>query len=208
MTNANKNTQLLKHSEVSLPSQWIKRFSPVVQIGGSVLDLACGSGRHSRYFLKQGNNVVAIDRSVEAIADLNNNPACEVICADIEKNKEIFIKNGKLAGRIFDAVVVTNYLHRPLFDFYIKALAPSGVFIYETFTHGNEKFCRPRNLKHLLESGELLKHVEGKLNIVAYEHGIEKRKLHSVVVQRICAIKPKNTIDQEKGEVEPQFLNP
>ena len=208
MTNAKENTQRLKQKEISSPSPWIMRFSPLIRNGGSVLDLACGSGRHSRYFLKQGNKVVALDRSIEAVADLNENPACEVICADLEKNKIVFEKYGELADRSFDAIIVTNYLHRPLFDYYINALAPRGVLIYETFARGNEKFCHPRNPKYLLKSGELLNLARGGLDVVAYEHGIDNKGLHSVVVQRICAIKPKNFIDHEKVEIEPQDLDP
>ena len=199
---------MLKNTEISLPSPWIMRFSPLVKSGGIVLDLACGSGRHSRYFLNQGNKVVALDYSIEAVADLNKNPACEVICADLEKNKIVFERNGKLSGRCFDAIIVTNYLHRPLFDYYIDALAPRGVFIYETFARGNEKFRRPRNPKHLLKSGELLELARGRLVVVAYEHGIDDKRPQSAVVQRICAIKPKNFIDQEKVEIEPQNLCP
>jgi len=32
----------------SAPSPWIVRFAPLAAPGGSVLDLACGNGRHAR----------------------------------------------------------------------------------------------------------------------------------------------------------------
>jgi SAM-dependent methyltransferase len=46
------------------------------------------------------------------------------------------------AGR-FDAVVVTNYLHRPLWPHLLDALAPGGVLVYETFAAGNETVGKP-----------------------------------------------------------------
>ena len=208
MTNASDNNQILNHPGGSSPSPWIIRFAPLVKAGGNVLDIACGSGRHSRYFLEQGYKVVAIDRSVDALANLSENPACEVICADLEKNKIIFEEHGELAGRSFDSIIVANYLYRPLLKYYINALAPRGVLIYETFARGNEKFSRPRNPRHLLRSGELLNMAQGRLEVIAYEHGIDKKGLQSVVIQHICAVKPANTIKREKNEVEPRNLYP
>jgi SAM-dependent methyltransferase len=207
MTNDSENFHLPRHMRVSKPSPWIVRFAPLVKAGGCVLDLACGGGRHSRYFLEQGNKVVAFDRSTDAVADLCDNPACEVICADLETDEAVFEKLGKLAERSFDAIIVVNYLHRPLFNYFINALAPGGIFIYETFARGNEKFTRPQNPDHLLKSAELLNLAQGGLDVIAYEHGIDKKGLLSVVIQRICAIKPAGPSKREDGEAEPQNLN-
>ena len=207
MTNDSENSHLPHHLKVQKPSPWIVRFAPLVKAGGCVLDLACGGGRHSRFFLKQGNKVVASDRSIEAVADLIDNPACEIICADLETDEAIFEKLGKLAGRSFDAIIVVNYLHRPLFDYFINALAPGGVLIYETFARGNEQFARPRNPDHLLKSAELLDLAQGGLDVIAYEHGIDEKGLLSVVIQRICAVKPKGPSKRKDGEAEPQNLN-
>jgi SAM-dependent methyltransferase len=207
MTNDSENFHLPRHIKVSKPSPWIVRFAPLIKAGGCVLDLACGGGRHSRYFLEQGNKVVAFDRSTDAVADLSDNPACEVICADLETDEAVFEKLGELAERSFDAIIVVNYLHRPLFNYFINALAPGGIFIYETFARGNEKFTQPRNPDHLLKSAELLNLAQGGLDVIAYEHGIDKKGLLSVVIQRICAIKPAGPSKREDGEAEPQNLN-
>jgi SAM-dependent methyltransferase len=207
MTNDSENFHLPRHIKVSKPSPWIVRFAPLIKAGGCVLDLACGGGRHSRYFLEQGNKVVAFDRSTDAVADLCDNPACEVICADLETDEAVFEKLGELAERSFDAIIVVNYLHRPLLNYFINALAPGGIFIYETFARGNEKFTRPRNPDHLLKSAELLNLAQGGLDVIAYEHGIDKKGLLSVVIQRICAIKPAGPSKREDGEAEPQNLN-
>ena len=207
MTNDSKNSRLPHHLRVSKPSPWVMRFASLVKADGCVLDLACGGGRHSRHFLEHGNKVVAIDRSIDALADLSDNPACEVICADLETDEAVFEKPGELAERSFDAIIVVNYLHRPLFNYFINALVPGGVFIYETFARGNEQYTRPRNPDHLLKSAELLNLAQGGLDVIAYEHGIDEKRHLSVVIQRICAVKPEGPSKREDGEAKPQNLN-
>ena len=208
MANDSENSPLPRHLKVSEPSPWIVRFTPLVKAGGCVLDLACGGGRHSRYLLEQGCKVVALDRSIDAVADLSDNPACENICADLETDNAVFEKPGELSGRHFDGIIVVNYLHRPLFNYFINALAPGGVLIYETFARGNEQFTRPRNPDHLLKSAELLNLAQGGLDVIAYEHGIVEKGPLLGVIQRICAIKPEGPSKREDGEAEPRHINP
>ena len=83
------------------------------------------------------------------------------------------LENGPwpLAGERFDAVVVTNYLWRPLMPSLLASLADGGVLIYETFALGNEAFGRPSNPDFLLRPGELLRCCRG-LHVVAYEDGV------------------------------------
>jgi hypothetical protein len=92
-----------------------------------------------------------------------------------------------LAGRLFGAVVVTNYLYRPLFPKILAALEPGGVLIYETFALGNERFGKPRNPDHLLAAGELLEAVRGSLKVIAYED-LERPPPKQARIQRICAV--------------------
>ena len=158
------------------PSPWIARFAPLVPAGGSVLDLACGGGRHARLFLDRSHPVTALDRDV---AQARLAEGAELIAADLEDGSP-----WPLEGRSFDAVVVTNYLWRPLFPSILAALKPGGVLLYETFAAGNEAFGRPANPDHLLKRGELLDLARG-LAVVAYEDGIEAG---AKVVQRIAAI--------------------
>ena len=157
------------------PSPWIRRFAPLVRDGGAVLDLACGAGRHARLFLGRGHPVTALDRDLSGVADL---AAAERIQADIEDGSP-----WPLAGRRFAAVVVTNYLYRPLFPKLIEAVEPGGLLLYETFALGQERFGRPKNPDFLLRPGELLAACAG-LTIVAYEHGLDPGP---TARQRICA---------------------
>jgi SAM-dependent methyltransferase len=158
------------------PSPWIARFAPLVRPGGPVLDVACGGGRHCRLFLDHGHPVVGIDRDV---AQTGFGQGAELIEADLEADP------WPLPGRRFAAVVISNYLWRPLFPALLAALDDEGVLIYETMSRGNEAFGRPRNPDHLLHPGELLE-LAAELTVVAYEYGIRNGR---AVVQRLCAAK-------------------
>jgi SAM-dependent methyltransferase len=160
-------------------SDWIVRWSHLVPAGGTVLDLACGRGRHARWFAARGHRVTGIDRDAEALAGLPG--AVETLVADIE--------NGPwpLAGRQFDAVIVTNYLWRPLFGAIAAAVAPGGVLLHETFAQGNETVGKPSRPDFLLAPGELLR-AYADLRTVAFEDGF--RDAPPRFVQRIAAVRP------------------
>ena len=165
-------------------SGWVVRFASLIPVDGTVLDVACGSGRHTRHFRHRGNRVVAIDRDLRDVADLVLDPGVELIEADLEMSEVL-----PLGGRRFDGVVVTNYLHRPLFPALIAAIAPGGTLIYETFSVGNEAFGRPRNPAHLLEAGELRTVVGAELHVVAFEEVVVSSP-RPAAIQRIAAQRP------------------
>ncbi len=165
------------------PSPWIERFAVGVKPGGNALDLACGSGRHSLYLLARGHGVTACDIDISNLADLEGSPGLELFETDLENAAWPF------AERQFAAIIVTNYLHRPLFPYILAALAPEGLLIYETFAAGNERFGRPRNPDHLLRRGELLSGVLAGLAIIAYED-LEISEPQPATLQRVCARKP------------------
>jgi SAM-dependent methyltransferase len=157
-------------------SAWVRRFAPLAAPGQPVLDVACGGGRHCRLFLAAGHPVTGLDRDIA----LTDAAGAELIAADLEDGSP-----WPLPGRRFAAIVVTNYLWRPLFPVLLDSLAADGVLIYETFARGNEAFGRPRNPDHLLERGELLHRACG-LTVVAFEDGIVESR---AVVQRLCAVR-------------------
>lgn len=160
------------------PSVWVRRWSHLVPAGGAVLDLACGHGRHMRWFADRGHAVTGVDRDPAALAAAAG--AGAVIESDIE--------NGPwpLAGRRFDAVVVTNYLWRPLLPAIVDSVAEDGVLLYETFAIGNETVGRPARPDFLLQPGELLRACGG-LHVVAYEDGFCDHPER--FVQRIAALR-------------------
>jgi SAM-dependent methyltransferase len=170
------------------PSAWVQRWSHLVAPGGVVLDVACGHGRHARWFYKRNHPLALVDRAqaaIDSIAEAIPADACEAVVADIENGPWPF------AGRQFAAVVVTNYLWRPLFPVLLASLAPGGVLIYETFTQGNETVGKPSRPDFLLRPGELLEICQS-LRVVAFEDGFQQAPDGSAprFVQRIAAVRP------------------
>jgi len=168
------------------PSDWVCRWTPLIPDhrpgGPRALDLACGHGRHTRWLVRQGCHVTALDRDADALKGLDDlAPMVRTLCADVE--------NGPwpLEGQTFDAVVVTHYLWRPLWPAILSSLAPGGLLIYETFAHGNATVGKPSRPDFLLQNGELLRLCEG-LHIIAYEDGFLTQP--DRFVQRICAVRP------------------
>jgi SAM-dependent methyltransferase len=153
----------------------------MVPVGAPVLDLACGGGRHARLFAEAGHPVTAVDIDLSGLGDLARHPRVEPVQADLEGGEPF-----PLPGRTFGGVVVTNYLHRPLLDDLVAAVAPGGVLIYETFAEGNEG--RVTNPDFLLRHGELLELVRGRLRVVAYEDVVVGEP-KPAAVQRICAVR-------------------
>ena len=144
------------------PSPWVVRWSALIPAGASVLDVAAGSGRHATWLAERGCRVTAVDRDRDALQSLSDR--AETVVADLESGPWPF------ADRHFDAIVVTNYLWRPLFPAILAALADGGVLVYETFALGQETIGRPSRADFLLARGELLDALRG-LRIVAFEDG-------------------------------------
>jgi SAM-dependent methyltransferase len=174
------------------PSSWVLRWAHLIPPGGTVLDVACGHGRHMRWLAQRGHPVTGIDRSPEAIAAVS--PLGQAIQADIE--------NGPwpLGEATFNAVVVTNYLWRPLFARLIACVAPGGVLIYETFAEGNESVGKPSRPDFLLRPGELLHVTAARLQTIAFEQGFCDHPPR--FLQRIVAVRKPGTSPAQP----PRFL--
>lgn len=170
-----------KQSGSLAPSAWVLRFRHLIPAGGRVLDLACGKGRHTRLLADSGHPVTAADIDVSGLADRRGDPRIRLLEIDLETGEQPFI------GEQFAAVIVSNYLHRPHFAWLADTLLPGGVLLMDTFASGNEAYGHPRNPDFLLTPGELLSVFSKRLQIVAYEHGLE-RLPKPAVRQRICAM--------------------
>ena len=160
------------------PSPWVQRWLASIRPGGAVLDIAAGAGRHARLLARMGFEVDAVDRDSSLLADPP--PAVRVLQADIEEGPWPY------EGRLFDGIVVTNYLHRPLLPLLVRSLEPGGVLVYETLANGNEKFGKPSNPAFLLAPGELLEAVRGKLRVLAFEDLVVSDP-RPAAVQRLAA---------------------
>ncbi|HVS54918.1 MAG TPA: class I SAM-dependent methyltransferase [Casimicrobiaceae bacterium] len=163
------------------PSRWVVRFSSLVADGARVLDVACGQGRHSRWFAARGCRVVAVDRDTAVLDQLASVAGVTAVSVDLEAHPWPF------ETERFDAIIVTHYLHRALFPSLLRALADDGVLVYETFARGNEAYGKPSNPDFLLTEGELLTIIGRSLIVVAFEQGrIESEP--PAVVQRLAAL--------------------
>lgn len=165
------------------PSDWVMRWTHALPPGSTVLDLACGSGRHLRWLAGRGLRVTGVDRDGQALQGLEEllqglESPIELLVADLEAGP------WPLADRQFDAVVVTHYLWRPLLPAIVASVAPGGLLIYETFGAGNGRFGRPSRPDFLLQPGELLEAARG-LRVLGYEDGFLDQPPR--LVQRICA---------------------
>lgn len=159
-------------------SAWIQQWAHLIVPHGTVLDVACGAGRHMQFLAERGHAVTGVDRSAEAIEAAR--PWGHALLADIE--------NGPwpLPDLRFDAVVVTHYLWRALLPTLLDSLAPGGVLLYETFAAGNETVGKPARAEFLLQPGELLQACSG-LRVVAYEDGYLADPAR--YIQRIAAVR-------------------
>ena len=167
-------------------SDWVRRFAPLVG-EGEVLDLACGKGRHARHFAARGHRVLALDRDAGSLAEL---AAGADSIATMQCDLEDGVSEWPFAPGRFAGIVVTNYLHRPLFGRLARSLAPDGVLIYETFSIGNEAFGKPSNPDFLLQEGELLAlAAHNHLRVIAFEDGVSAFP-KPAMVQRLVAAGP------------------
>jgi len=151
------------------------RWAPLVT-HGTVLDLACGSGRHAKFFLSKNFKVVAVDRKPRDI------PGARFVQADLEDGSP-----WPLPDEQFEGVVVINYLYRKIFPEILEALKPEGVLVYETFMLGNERFGKPSNPEFLLRPRELLE-VFKDLTVKGFEEG-EVTEPKPAMIQRLCAVR-------------------
>ena len=181
-------------------SGWVQRWSHLVPAHGTVLDIACGQGRHMAWFAGRGHAVTGVDRSPDAIDAVRH--LGEAVLADIENGpwplmQGTHAKSG-MTPRTFDAVVVTNYLWRPLLPTIAQSVAPGSVLIYETFAEGNETVGKPSRPDFLLQPGELLR-AFSQFRVIAFEEGFVEQPAR--FVQRLAAVNEQTAFDPTSAPV-------
>jgi SAM-dependent methyltransferase len=176
------------HGMQDQPSGWVSRFAGLIP-PGLTLDLACGSGRHARLLSALGHRVLAVDQNEASLAAAQGE-GITPLCFDLEAQSAATHPDWPFVVGRFCGIVVTNYLHRPLFAPLLASLADGGVLIYETFTQGNGHFGKPSNPSFLLTPGELLTltGAGSGLRVLAFEEGYVALP-KPAMIQRICLIK-------------------
>lgn len=192
------------HTQVSdpLPSRFVtQQFHRFPK--GKALDVACGTGRHALYLAANGFDVDAIDRDRESLA-LVSTAAVQrhfshlaVKEVDLERTTE---ERPEFPPNAYDVILVSFYLHRPLFPWLVDALKPRGVLVYETFTIENYvRHRHPRRWEFCLAQNELLR-LTSSLRVLTYDEG-EHEGGHgngSVFTARLVAEKPAQPVSAHK----------
>ena len=164
------------------PSPWLIENADLLPRGGSVLDVACGRGRHALLLASAGFTVRAIDRNPDAIAFVRETAArlslkLEAEVVDLETDPPPSLGAA-------DAVMVFNYLHRPLMPALRDAVKPGGRIFYETFTTKQAERGHPRNPAFLLKDGELPELMAPLTILRSLEGEFDCRFIASVVAGR------------------------
>lgn len=166
------------------PSAWVLEHAAAYRGHRRVLDVAAGRGRHALLFAAAGFEVTAIDRHAEARAELASNAAGLEVRVDVRAD-DLEVDGYTFGGETWDVIVVTRYLHRPLFPALRDAVAPGGLLVYETFTTAQrEEPTGPSSPAFLLEPGELPQLVAPLAIVAEYEGEVEGQHLAGVVARR------------------------
>jgi SAM-dependent methyltransferase len=198
----------LEHS-TRPPSTWVASFLPDVMVGQvkTLLDVACGNGRHIALARARGYSVTGLDRDISQVTGFfqagskdSDPPPTFVPVALCQVDLETTAP-WPIAGKRFDVVIVTNYLHRPRLPDIIAHVADDGMLIYETFATGQQRFGRPSNPDFLVQPGELLRVVQPNLTPFFYEHG--QLSQPDRVVQHVVAVGQKHPWQ----DTPPPFIN-
>ena len=119
----------------------------------TVLDYACGLGGNAIFLAKKNLPVHAWDISTVAIDKItqyakDNELSIKLTVRDVELNP--------VEPETFDAIVVSNFLHRPTFNSLLAGITPGGLLFYQTFTVNKLDNVGPTNPDYLLQTNELL----------------------------------------------------
>lgn len=187
--NTNTTSFIKSTQSVQMTEAW-NRFTSKLAPSSLILDFGCGSGRDTKYFLKQGYQVEAIDGSEE-------------LCKAASKFTGITVKhqlfqNWESEAKYNGIWACSSILHlnkqelKQVIGNIRDALLPAGIF-YTSFKYGNFEGVRNgRYFTNMTESSfaELIKEVSG-LEIIEewitsdVRPGREEEKWLNVILKKI-----------------------
>lgn len=133
--------------------QVLSDHSHLLPSSGSSLDVACGLGANALFLAEKGLQSFAYDNSsigLQKLAQFAEQRGLQV-------NSELRdVEQDFLGEQTFDVIVVGYFLYRPLCEVLVRALNPSGLLFYQTFTESAAANGGPSNKKFLLKPDELL----------------------------------------------------
>ncbi len=175
----------------SSPESWIEpdRFllwafreflQPAFPNGGRALDFAGGAGRHALWLAQHGWDVTLIDISETGVELARQKtgpltPHIHLVADDLT--------HFRAPQTPFDVVMVFYYLDRLIVPELVRALRPSGLLLYKTYTLEQLKLGRgPSDPSRLLAPGELKRMMSGLQ--VLWDQEILNEKATAEVVAR------------------------
>jgi SAM-dependent methyltransferase len=168
---------------MNAPASWLVQHVGLLPREGRALDVACGRGRHAIWLAERGLTTLAVDRNADAIREVND-AALERALPLRAEVRDLESGANPFPGASFDVIVVVHYLHRPLFQALIDALAPGGLLVYETFTRAQAARGKPTNPDFLLKPGELLDLVRPLEVLASREGDVDGQMIASVIARR------------------------
>jgi SAM-dependent methyltransferase len=176
-------TRAFDAAPIAGPAQWLLENADLLPPSGRALDVACGRGRHALLLAAAGYEVTALDHDRTALERVQRQAdRLELTVATSEMNLEGDAVD--LGEARYDVVLVTRYLHRPLFPALVRSLAPGGVLVYETFLVQQAERGQPKNPAFLLNPGELAR-LMAPLDVVRSREGEFEGKM----VASVAALK-------------------
>jgi len=161
---------LMNATATGRPSTWFVAHSRIITRGARVLDLACGTGRHSLAAALRGAEVTAVDRDAERLAVGRN--AAQSLGLNVSWMEWDLTSDPPPLGT-FDILLLFNYLDRARMPTFLDYLRSGGLLMMETFLEDQRAFeWGPRSDAHLLRRGEL-PHLISPLEVVAGREVIE-----------------------------------
>jgi rhodanese-related sulfurtransferase len=141
-------------AHASGPAPWLVDNVDLLPAAGRVLDAASGNGRHALLLAAAGFAVTAVDRDARALDRLQRQAVRLGLDVQV-KQVDLEAPDVDLGLSRHDLIVVTRYLHRPLFPQLVRALASGGTLVYETFLRSQAERGHPTRPEFLLQPGEL-----------------------------------------------------
>jgi|SRR5215216_798268 len=153
---------------------------------GLALDLASGEGRNSIFLAERGIHVIAVDISARALDKCLSRARELKLPVDVAA---VDLAAFPVAQKMFDVIVVFNYLQRSLAPAIIGGLKPGGLLVYETLTTDHLIWNAEFNREFLLKRGELAGLFRG-LHIFKYRETVlsgrqSKRAVASLIAKKV-----------------------
>ncbi|ACY17168.1 class I SAM-dependent methyltransferase [Haliangium ochraceum] len=153
--------------ERQAPSRFLTSVVDLLPPHARVLDVAGGAGRNALFLAERGASLTVLDiaeRGLERAADAARAAGLRV---DVEVRD---IDERGLPPGSWDAVLIVDFLLRPLFASLARAVVPGGVLAVAHPTERNLRHHAKPSCRYLLHPGELLSCIPG-FEPVLYREG-------------------------------------